>query len=82
MEGTSMQGFLLAGAGIVILALGFIHYELQLLLRVQVHQDPRSRVEVPSRFFPLLFVVVGLLFMGFGLFTALTSIVRAAPPGG
>jgi hypothetical protein len=77
MEGTSMQSWLLVGAGIVILALGVIHYELQLLLRVQVHQDPRARVEVPTRLLPLLFVVIGLIFMGFGLISGLTTMVRA-----
>jgi hypothetical protein len=75
-----MQGLLLAGGGIMILALGFIHYELQLLIRVMVHQDPRSRVEVPSRFFPLFFVVVGLIMLAYGLFTGLVSLIQ--PPTG
>jgi hypothetical protein len=73
-----MQGLLLAGGGIMILALGFIHYELQLLIRVMVHQDPRSRVEAPSRFFPLFFVVVGLIMLAYGLFNGLMALVR--PP--
>src|SRR5438128_563802 len=42
--GEWMEGLLLAGAGVMILALGFIHYELQLLIRVMAHQDPRARV--------------------------------------
>jgi hypothetical protein len=72
-----MAGVLLAGAGIIILALGFIHHELQCLIRVMVHQDPRSRVEVPSRFFPMFFVVVGLIIMGYGLFNGLMAVMRA-----
>jgi hypothetical protein len=76
-----MQGLLLAGGGIMILALGFIHYELQLLIRVMVHQDPRSRVEVPSRFFPIFFVIVGLMLMGYGLFDGLMTVVRASGNG-
>jgi hypothetical protein len=71
-----MQYLLLAAGGIVILALGFIHYELQLLIRVMVHQDPRSRVEVPSRFFPLFFVVVGLILLAFGLFNGVVALMR------
>jgi hypothetical protein len=74
-----MQYLLLAGGGIMILALGFIHYELQLLIRVMVHQDPRSRVEVPSRFFPIFFVVVGLMMMAYGLLNGLMAMMQTPP---
>ena len=72
-----MEALLLAGAGVMILALGFIHYELQLLIRVMAHQDPRARVEPPSRFFPWFFAVIGLIMLAYGLFNGVMSIIRA-----